>query len=165
MSKLILIPDFVLCLFWKKNEIGFGYYCETKSYFRISSWDMTPATVNAYYVPTRNQIVFPAGILQEPFFHLENPQSVNYGGIGTIMGHELSHGFDDSGREYDKNGTLSQWWNNPTIEAYNNATACIADQYSQYKINDEILNGKRTLGRHLSLSIIHNFITKLFVFR
>ena len=108
---------------------------------------MTPATVNAYYVPTRNQIVFPAGILQEPFFNLNYPQSINFGGIGFIMGHELSHGFDDSGREYDKNGMLSQWWNNSTIEAYSNASNCIAEQYSEYSINGEYLNGKITLGK------------------
>ena len=107
---------------------------------------MTPATVNAYYVPTRNQIVFPAGILQEPFFSLNYPQSVNFGGIGFIMGHELSHGFDDSGREYNKNGILSPWWNNQTIEAYSVASDCIAQQYSDYKINGENLNGKITLG-------------------
>lgn len=129
---------------------------------------MTPSTVNAYYVPTRNQIVFPAGILQEPFFHIDFPKSINFGGVGTIMGHELSHGFDDTGREYDKYGTLNQWWNDATIEAYNNATICIVEQYSKYKINDESLNGKRTLGFYfciLNYTIKKNLIKLISLYR
>ncbi len=114
-------------------------------------WDMTASTVNAYYSPTHNQIVFPAGILQEPFFSVNYSQSVNFGGIGAIMGHELSHAFDDTGREHDKYGNLNQWWNNKTIDAFNKAAQCIVDQYSAYKINGENINGKRTLGWHLGI--------------
>lgn len=73
--------------------------------------------------------------------------SINYGSIGTIMGHELTHGFDDSGREYDKSGMMKQWWNNQTVENFKNASKCMIQQYSQYKIEEESLNGKQTLGR------------------
>lgn len=113
-------------------------------------WDMSPSAVNAYYSPTRNTIVFPSGILQEPFFHTSFPMSLNYGSIGTIMGHELSHGFDDSGRGYDKNGMMHQWWNNKTIEGFKNASECIVAQYSRYRIEEESLNGQMTLGENIA---------------
>lgn len=109
-------------------------------------WGMTPPTVNAYYTPTKNQIVFPAGILQSPFYDILNPKSLNFGGMGVVMGHELTHAFDDQGREYDKYGNLHQWWNNKTIERFKERTNCLADQYSKYQINGKNLNGKQTLG-------------------
>lgn len=80
--------------------------------------------------------------------------SINYGSIGTIMGHELTHGFDDSGREYDKSGMMKQWWNNQTVENFKNASKCMIQQYSQYKIEEESLNGKQTLGR-LDIATLH----------
>jgi membrane metallo-endopeptidase-like protein 1 len=116
---------------------------------------MTASTVNAYYSPTHNQIVFPAGILQEPFFSVNYAQSVNYGGIGAIMGHELCHAFDDTGREHDKYGNLHQWWKNQTIDEFNKAAQCIVDQYSNYKTNGENINGKRTLGRFVAGNIFN----------
>lgn len=76
--------------------------------------------------------------------------SVNYGSIGTIMGHELTHGFDDSGREYDKTGMMHQWWNNKTVESFKNATECIVDQYSKFKIEGESINGRQTLGENIA---------------
>ena len=76
--------------------------------------------------------------------------SINYGSIGSIMGHELTHGFDDSGREYDKYGMMHQWWNNKTIEDFKKASECIADQYSKYKVDEEYLNGKQTLGENIA---------------
>ncbi|RNA00791.1 endothelin-converting enzyme 1 isoform X2, partial [Brachionus plicatilis] len=116
-----------------------------------AEWEMTSSAVNAYYSPTRNQIVFPSGILKEPFFHPKNPMSVNYGSIGSIMGHELTHGFDNSGREYDKNGIMHQWWNNKTIEDFKEASKCMVEQYSKYKIVDEdYLNGNQTLGENIA---------------
>lgn len=81
-----------------------------------SEWGMTPHTVNAYYTPTKNQIVFPAGILQRPFFDIHNPTSLNFGAMGVIMGHELTHAFDDEGREYGPDGNLNRWWKNSTVE-------------------------------------------------
>ncbi|XP_013855276.1 endothelin-converting enzyme 2, partial [Austrofundulus limnaeus] len=79
-------------------------------------WYMTPPTVNAYYDPTKNNIAFPAGILQAPFYNQDYPKALNFGGIGTVMGHELTHGFDDEGREYDKEGNLRPWWQNSSLE-------------------------------------------------
>lgn len=111
-----------------------------------SKWGMTPPTVNAYYTPTKNQIVFPAGILQLPFYDLDYPKSLNFGGMGVVMGHELTHAFDDQGREYDKYGNLHQWWKNDTIDRFKERTNCLATQYSKYKINGKNLNGKNTLG-------------------
>uniref|UniRef100_A0A1B6E866 Endothelin-converting enzyme 1 n=1 Tax=Clastoptera arizonana TaxID=38151 RepID=A0A1B6E866_9HEMI len=113
-------------------------------------WNMTPPTVNAYYTPTRNQIVFPAGILQAPFFDITHQQSLNFGAMGVVMGHELTHAFDDQGREYDKYGNLHQWWNNKTIEKFTNQTECVVKQYSKYEINGKHLNGKQTLGENIA---------------
>ena len=75
-----------------------------------SEWGMTPPTVNAYYNPSRNEIVFPAGILQPPFFSATADDAVNYGGMGAVIGHEMTHGFDDQGRQYDAQGNLKNWW-------------------------------------------------------
>jgi len=114
------------------------------------SWGMTPPTVNAYYTPTKNEIVFPAGILQAPFYDKEYPKSLNFGGIGVVMGHELTHGFDDQGREYDKNGILRNWWTNDSIAAFKTRTKCMVDQYSKYEVNGEKVKGKQTLGENIA---------------
>ncbi|XP_050440640.1 endothelin-converting enzyme homolog [Adelges cooleyi] len=113
-------------------------------------WSMTPPTVNAYYTPTKNQIVFPAGILQAPFFEQLQQPSVNFGAMGVVMGHELTHAFDDQGREFDRFGNLHQWWNNKTVEKFKTATDCMIKQYSNYKINGININGKRTLGENIA---------------
>ncbi|CAG7731662.1 unnamed protein product [Allacma fusca] len=115
-----------------------------------TKWGMTPPTVNAYYTPTSNQMVIPAGILQQPFFDPKYPKSINYGAIGVVMGHELTHGFDDQGREYDKFGNLNQWWNNETINKFKKQAECIVNQYSSFKIDGETLNGKQTLGENIA---------------
>ncbi|CAD7093917.1 unnamed protein product [Hermetia illucens] len=113
-------------------------------------WGMTPPTVNAYYTPTKNQIVFPAGILQLPFYDINNPKSLNFGAMGVVMGHELTHAFDDQGREYDKYGNLHQWWNNQTIERFKQRTDCFNEQYGAYSLNGRNLNGKQTLGENIA---------------
>lgn len=115
-----------------------------------TTWIMTPPTVNAYYTPTKNQIVFPAGILQSPFYDMENPNSLNFGGMGVVMGHELTHAFDDQGREYDLNGNLHQWWNNATIEKFKKRTQCFVEQYSQFETDGRHVNGKQTLGENIA---------------
>ncbi|CAK1546700.1 unnamed protein product [Leptosia nina] len=115
-----------------------------------TKWGMTPSTVNAYYTPTKNQIVFPAGILQAPFYDENNPKSVNYGAMGVVMGHELTHAFDDQGREYDRFGNLNQWWNNKTIAQFKNRASCIQRQYSKYSVDGQHLNGKQTLGENIA---------------
>lgn len=98
---------------------------------------MVPSTVNAYYTPTKNQMVFPAGILQSPFYNPSFPDALNYGAMGVVMGHELTHGFDDQGRQYDKNGNLNHWWNNQTVANFKNRTKCVVDQYSKCKQAEE----------------------------
>lgn len=115
-----------------------------------TEWEMTPPMVNAYYTPTKNQIVFPAGILQTPFYDLSYPNSLNYGAMGVVMGHELTHAFDDQGREYDKDGNLYQWWYNETLKNFEERVKCFVDQYSTYKIDDNHLNGKQTLGENIA---------------
>lgn len=115
-----------------------------------NQWSMTPPTVNAYYNPTKNEMVLPAGILQAPFYSRMWPKALNYGGIGVVMGHELTHAFDDQGREYDKDGNLRSWWKNSSVEAFKKQTQCMTEQYSNYSINHEHLNGKHTLGENIA---------------
>jgi len=120
-----------------------------------SKWEMTPQTVNAYYNPPMNEIVFPAGILQTPFFSAKDPYYLNYGGIGAVVGHELTHAFDNNGRQYDSKGRLSNWWSNSTLEEFNKLSQCFIDQYESYYIEDKKGNkhhikGKLTLGENLA---------------
>lgn len=115
-----------------------------------TEWEMSPATVNAYYTPTKNRIVFPAGILQSPLYDKEYPMSLNFGAMGGVMGHELTHAFDDQGRKYDRNGNLKQWWKNKTIEEFRKRAKCFIDQYSSYSINGIHINGKQTLGENIA---------------
>ncbi|XP_065811164.1 endothelin-converting enzyme 1 isoform X2 [Labrus bergylta] len=115
-----------------------------------NQWSMTPPTVNAYYNPTKNEMVLPAGILQAPFYSRSWPKALNYGGIGVVMGHELTHAFDDQGREYDKDGNLRPWWKNSSVEAFKKQTQCMVEQYGNYSINQEPLNGRQTLGENIA---------------
>jgi putative endopeptidase len=114
-----------------------------------SEWGMTPPTVNAYYSADRNTINFPAGILQPPFYQAGREAAVNYGGAGAVVGHELTHGFDDQGRKFDERGNLRDWWTETDAKAYETRASCIADQYSQYVVaGDTNLNGRLTLGEN-----------------
>ncbi len=114
-----------------------------------SEWTMTPPTVNAYYSPLQNNINFPAGILQPPFFDNGIDDAVNYGAIGLVIGHELSHGFDDSGARFDANGNLKNWWSEKDKAEFEKRTGCIADEYSGFSpIEGEHLNGRLTLGEN-----------------
>lgn len=115
-----------------------------------NQWSMTPPTVNAYYNPTKNEMVLPAGILQVPFYSRSWPKALNFGGIGVVMGHELTHAFDDQGREYDKDGNLRPWWKNSSVEAFKTQTQCMVEQYGNYSINQESLNGRQTLGENIA---------------
>ena len=110
---------------------------------------MTPPTVNAYYSPRMNEIVFPAGILQPPFFDAAADDAVNYGGIGAVIGHEMTHGFDDQGRKSDADGNLKDWWTPEDAEKYKARSAIIEKQYSDYVAIDSLhVNGKLTLGEN-----------------
>jgi endothelin-converting enzyme/putative endopeptidase len=112
-------------------------------------WQMSPPTVNAYYSPLLNDINFPVGILQPPFFDNAIDDAVNYGGIGAVIGHELTHGFDDSGRKFDAMGNMSDWWTETDGKSFEERAQCVADQYSSYTAVDEVkLNGKLTLGEN-----------------
>nr|QHX41524.1 endothelin-converting enzyme 2-like isoform X1 [Octopus vulgaris] len=115
-----------------------------------NTWAMTPPTVNAYYTTSKNEIFFPAGILRAPFYDKSFPKSLNFGAMGVVIGHELTHGFDDQGREYDKYGNLRPWWNNASIARFQKQTECMVKQYSSYKINGEPINGKTTLGENIA---------------
>jgi len=116
-----------------------------------NEWEMTPPEVNAYYNPSMNEMVFPAGILQTPFFKTDAPVIPNHGGIGMVMGHELTHGFDDQGRQFDGDGNLHEWWSPEVSKAFDERAACVADKYDQYVAVDDVhLNGKLTLGENIA---------------
>ncbi len=115
-----------------------------------TKWGMTPPTVNAYYSPVMNEIVFPAGILQFPFFDAKADDAINYGGIGAVIGHEMSHGFDDSGSQYDKDGTLRNWWTKDDLAKFKARTELLVKQYDAYTVLDTLhVNGKFTLGENI----------------
>jgi putative endopeptidase len=112
-------------------------------------WGMTPPTVNAYYSGSYNEIVFPAGILQPPFFDNTIDDAVNMGGIGVVIGHELTHGFDDQGRKFDPQGNLRDWWTDADGKEFEKRASCIADEYSSFTAIDDLkLNGRLTLGEN-----------------
>ena len=111
---------------------------------------MTPQTVNAYYSSTINEIVFPAAILQPPFFNLDADDAVNYGGIGAVIGHEISHGFDDQGSKSDGDGNLRNWFTPADLKAFQDRTSTLAAQYEAYAPLDGLhINGKLTLGENI----------------
>lgn len=112
-------------------------------------WQMSPPTVNASYSPPTNYINFPAGILQPPFFDMSADDAINFGGIGGVIGHELTHGFDDQGRKYDPKGNLNDWWTPEDGAEFEKRASCIADQYSEYTVAGGVkLNGRLTLGEN-----------------
>lgn len=113
-------------------------------------WGMTPQTVNAYYNPTVNEIVFPAAILQAPFFNMKADDAVNYGGIGAVIGHEMGHGFDDQGSKYDATGNLRNWWTEQDLKEFSTRTKALVEQYADYQVFDDLhVNGKLTLGENI----------------
>ena len=115
-----------------------------------AEWGMTPQTVNAYYNPSLNEIVFPAAILQPPFFNMKADDAVNYGGIGAVIGHEIGHGFDDQGSTFDGDGVMRNWWTPKDLEAFKQKTGALAAQYSAFKAFPDLnLNGEFTLGENI----------------
>lgn len=114
-----------------------------------TQWGMTPPTVNAYYNPQMNEIVFPAGILQPPFFSPTADDAVNYGGMGSVIGHEMGHGFDDQGAQYDPQGNLKNWWSADDLTKFKQRTTLITNQYDAYTVLDSVhVNGRLTLGEN-----------------
>ncbi|WP_144210737.1 M13 family metallopeptidase [Shewanella donghaensis] len=113
-------------------------------------WHMTPQTVNAYYNPTMNEIVFPAAILQPPFFNMAADDAVNYGGIGAVIGHEMGHGFDDQGAKFDGEGNMRDWWTEADLKAFTKKGNALITQYDGYQVYDDLnVNGELTLGENI----------------
>ena len=116
-----------------------------------TEWGMTPPTVNAYYQPNRNEIVFPAGILQPPFFYADADDAVNYGGIGAVIGHEMTHGFDDQGRQFDAQGNLRDWWSPKSAQEYDKRRKAVVAQYNAYEALPGLhVNGELTQGENIA---------------
>ncbi|MGA2244736.1 MAG: M13 family metallopeptidase [Verrucomicrobiota bacterium] len=116
-----------------------------------TEWGMTPETVNAYFSPEKNEIVFPAGILQPPFFDLKMDDAVNYGAIGVVIGHEMTHGYDDEGRKFDAEGNLNDWWTPDDAKAFEARAQLVVDEYSAFEVLPGVhVNGKLTLGENLA---------------
>ncbi|XP_076241067.1 neprilysin-4 isoform X2 [Calliopsis andreniformis] len=115
-------------------------------------WNTAPAVVNAYYSRSKNRIMFPAGILQPPFYHRYFPRSLNYGGIGVVIGHEITHGFDDKGRLFDKDGNLHRWWKDEAIYGFHQRAQCLIDQYSHYTVSEVgmQIDGVNTQGENIA---------------
>ncbi|XP_034665893.1 neprilysin-4 isoform X1 [Drosophila subobscura] len=127
---------------------------QSKLHERVNktNWQTAPAIVNAYYSRNKNQIMFPAGILQPPFYHRHFPKSLNFGGIGVVIGHELTHGFDDKGRLFDRNGNIHKWWTDSSIRGFDERARCIIAQYSNYTVDEVgiVLNGESTQGENIA---------------
>ncbi|KAF8926832.1 hypothetical protein BGZ58_010890 [Dissophora ornata] len=143
------------------NQLRVGPWSTERSFRELNKpvnmlkMHMAPQTVNAYYSPTQNQIVFPAGILQPPFFHTENPEYINYGGIGVVAGHEITHGFDNQGHLFDAEGRMANWWTNATSKAFDSKARCFVEQYGSFTVKgsdgkDYHVNGELTLGENIA---------------
>jgi putative endopeptidase len=139
------------------NQIAVREYERRRGLARIgqpvdrTEWGMTPPTVNAYYNPSMNEIVFPAGIMQPPFFDPKADDAVNYGGMGAVIGHEMTHGFDDQGAQYDAQGNLRNWWTASDLEKFKRGTGLVSSQFDAYTVLDSVhVNGKLTLGENLA---------------
>lgn len=116
-----------------------------------SKWFMSPHTVNAYYNPSSNEICFPAGILQPPFFYMDGDDAINYGGIGVVIGHEMTHGFDDQGRKFDKDGNLSEWWTDEDAGRFEERANVLVDYFNNIVVLDTVhANGRYTLGENIA---------------
>lgn len=115
------------------------------------AWGMTPQTVNAYYNASLNEIAFPAAILQPPFFDMDADDAVNYGGIGAVIGHEISHGFDDQGSEFDEKGNMKNWWTDEDRKKFKEKTQILVQQYGVYEpVKGYHVNGELTLGENIA---------------
>uniref|UniRef100_A0A8C7VNZ2 Membrane metallo-endopeptidase-like 1 n=1 Tax=Oncorhynchus mykiss TaxID=8022 RepID=A0A8C7VNZ2_ONCMY len=136
-----------VCVTWPK-------YCDTSSNLKEKwMWIIGAAVVNAFYSPNRNQIVFPAGILQPPFFSKQQLQALNFGGIGMVIGHEITHGFDDNGRNFDKDGNMLNWWSNYSAEHFKDQSQCMVQQYGNFNwklAGGQNVSGISTLGENIA---------------
>ena len=141
---------------YAENMLAVSDWATKKNYSEINEpvdkkeWGMPPQTVNAYFNPLNNEIVFPAAILQPPFYNYQADDAVNYGGIGAVIGHEISHAFDDSGARFDADGNLKNWWTDKDLEEFTKRGKALADQYSEIEVADSLfINGEFTLGENI----------------
>ncbi|XP_041377327.1 neprilysin-1-like [Gigantopelta aegis] len=116
----------------------------------VEQWTTYPAVVNAFYSSNRNSITFPAAILQPPFYSKDYPMSLMFGGIGVVIGHEITHGFDDEGSQFDEYGNIDNWWTTSSKTKFTSKAQCLIDQYSKYQINGDYIRGKQTLGENMA---------------
>ena len=150
-SRVVISPS----SYWKNVEAGLKFdnadsLAQAGKPVDRGRWGMTPPTSDAYYNPLLNEIVFPAGILQPPAFDVHNADAVNYGAIGVVIGHEISHGFDDQGAQYDAQGRLNNWWTAEDLKRFHERTACVSDQFENYFIEPGIHHqGKLVLGESI----------------
>ncbi|MCI0566467.1 M13 family metallopeptidase [bacterium] len=151
-SKLVIKPDTLAANCFRAAEFEFDYEIgKLGEPVDRTEWLMTPQTVNAYYHPTKNEIVFPAGILAPPFFDFEADAPLNYGAIGAVIGHELTHGFDDMGRHYDKDGNLRDWWSSKDKSRFEERAEKLAKQYDAFEPLPGVhINGRLTLGENIA---------------
>ena len=151
-SKLEIEPDSYIMNVRRANR--FEYYKDIDKFGKPvdkTKWAMNPQTVNAGYNPLMNDITFPAAILQPPFFYPNADDAVNYGAIGMVIGHEMTHGFDDQGRHFDKDGNMVNWWTKKDEEAFQERTKLLVDQYSSFVVLDTVhVNGKLSLGENIA---------------
>lgn len=139
------------------NILNMNYYGYQEMVNKIGQpidrgeWGMSPQTINAYYNPVMNEIVFPAAILQPPFFNADADDAINYGGIGGVIGHEFSHGFDDQGSQFDGQGNLNNWWSDEDRKLFEERTAKLVDQFNGFQVVDDVyVNGELTLGENIA---------------
>lgn len=151
-SKLEIVPNNYVANILASSEFDYNYMINKLGKpVDKTEWGMTPPTVNAYYNPAFNEIVFPAGILQYPFFEMSADDAVNYGGIGAVIGHEITHGFDDQGRQYDKDGNLNDWWTKEDAEKFEEKAGVVRTQFNNYTVLDSVhVDGSLTLGENLA---------------
>ena len=160
-SKLDVVPDDLFANTVNSNRVEYRRMVDRLGKpVDKEQWGMTPQTVNAYYNPPLNEIVFPAAILQSPFFSKDAETPLNYGGIGAVIGHEISHAFDDQGSKYDGDGNLNNWWTDEDREAFKALTTRLVAQYAAYSpLDGKNVNGELTLGENIAdlsgLSIAH----------
>src|SRR5436190_4564696 len=142
---------------YQANRFRVGKFNEDRDWARIGKpvdrgeWAMTPPTLNAYYNPQNNEIVFPAGILQPPFFDPNADDALNYGGIGSVIGHEMTHGFDDQGAKYDPSGNLANWWSEADLKAFHERAGCIVNQFNAFEVEKGLnQNGSLVQGESIA---------------
>jgi putative endopeptidase len=154
-----------------QNIINSNYFDHKEMLSKINKpvhdweWGMTPQTINAYYSPTRNEIVFPAAILQFPFYNYKLDDAINYGAMGAVIGHEITHGFDDQGKQYDGDGNIRDWWQEEDSKRFKERVQVIIDQFDNYIATDTFhINGALTQGENVAdlggLTVSYNAFKK-----